>query len=150
MTTLIVKTLETEIVQPFTLTNRRYQVAGVKSYLYVHNYPDGDFTFTILKDSVPLISKTFNINEVYDSLPSMDEFMHLFYPVNFDNGLCILSDGEYELKLTASGYTFSDNSYLGWVKEYESIYVPFSENISTQDDYPCSFRLLDYQKRELI
>lgn len=146
---LLVDTLTTTIEQTFYLKNdTRYILEEIKPYLYFHNAPAGTFTLTLLRGSTEITSKSFTTNDVKTALNTTDNYFHLFYPVQFDSFLP-LEKGTYKLRLSSSGYVFSGSSYIAWVKEFESIYQEFENDISVVTDYPYSFRLIINNNREL-
>lgn len=137
------------MVQGFNVKlNRRYQVGGFKIYLYMHNSPAGTFTVNLKSGLNTLASKSFNSDDIKTSLDTIDSYAHVFYPIVFDENV-ILEKGSYDIELTASGYTFSDSAYIGWIKEYD-IYNEFETLPISQLDYPYGFRILTIDNRELI
>lgn len=145
---LLVDTLTSEHEQIFSLTNdTRYILEEIKTYLYMHNSPAGTFTVTLYRNDVELASKSFTSADIKASLNTDNNYIHVFYPLDF--GFTPLSKGTYKIKLTSSGYTFSESAYLAWIKEFESIYQEFSSAIPLVTDYPYSFRLIMNTNREL-
>ena len=147
MTTLVVDELKTTLTQSFTVDlNRRYTIAAVRPYLYMHNSPAGTFTFSV-KDSGAntIASKTFTSAEIKSDLSTSDNYCHLWKALVFTNPLQ-LSKGSYSLVISSSGYTFAESSYLAWVKEYENIFNTTDGANDTDFNNPMSFQLFE-QKR---
>ncbi len=144
MTTLVVDELKTTLTQNLTINlNRRYTVAGIRPYLYMHNSPSGTFTLSIKEGATTHASKTFTSAEIKSDLSTSDNFAHIYKALVFANPLH-LSEGTYTLELSSSGYTFGESSYLSWVKDFENIYnnTDSLTGISL-DDYPLGFQLFE-------
>lgn len=114
----------------------------------MHNSPAGTFTVNLKSGLNTLASKSFNSDDIKTSLDTIDSYAHVFYPIIFSENV-ILEKGSYDIELTASGYTFSDSAYIGWIKEYD-IYNEFETVPTNQLDNPYGFRILTIDNRELI
>lgn len=125
MTTIVVEEFRTTLVQDFTWgRSPRAHVTAVRPYLYLHNTPAGTFTMAVLNaSSTVLASQTFTAQDVYDGLSTTDDYSHAFFRVAFANKIH-LPAGDYKLRLSASGYSFAESSYMGWIREHEYSKVP--------------------------
>jgi hypothetical protein len=143
MTTLVVEELKTTLTQNFTIDlNRRYTIAGIRPYIYMHNAPAGTFTLTLKEGVNSLASQTFTSTEIKSNLSTVDNYAHIYKALTFTNPIH-LSKGSYSLTLSSSGYTFSTGSYLAWVKEYENIFNTTDGANDTDFNNPMSFQLFE-------
>jgi len=136
LTTLVSQTLETELVQEirFNLSTRLHLGAMIP-YLFMFNSPDGVFTFNLLKGVQTIFSKSFTCADIRASLSTMDDYAHVFYPIIPDD-LIQIENGLYTFKLTASGYTNTQASFLGWIQQHENIqnemdYIPKNDEANS-------------------
>jgi len=97
---------------------KRYQIEAIYPHLYVHDTPAGDFTVALKQGVTTIFSKTFDTADIKASLPTTDDFVHVYYPVIPDSVIYV-DGGEFTIELTQSGYTFSESNYLGWCREFE-------------------------------
>lgn len=75
------------------------------------------------------------------------QYHHAFIKFDLSSPL-ILNEEDYVIELSSSGYSFSELSYVGWVKEYD---FPTNEVLpvpptGASTDYPYSFQLWSYKK----
>jgi len=142
---LLVEELISELTQEFELIGGRiFHANGIRPYLYAHNHPSGTFTFTLMKDSTPISSVSFNSSQLYSAIQTSNNFIHLVYDLEFEHVLP-LKNGVYQLKLTSSGYTFSSDCFLGWVKEHEDLKFPVSPIPTSDDQNPLTFELWEFE-----
>lgn len=141
MTTLVVDELKTTLTQEVTLNlTPRQHLAAVRPHLYVHNNPAGTFTFAVLNaaDAV-LTSDTFTSADVYTALGTSDDYAHAYFTISFEYRH--LPPGTYKLRLSSSGYTFSESAYLGWVRDHEDLIVPLDYTPSDDSENPLSYQV---------
>jgi hypothetical protein len=142
---LLVEELISEISQEFQLIGGKiFHANGIRPYLYAHNNPLGTFTFTLLSGVNELSSVSFTSSQLYSALQTSDDFIHLVYDLEFPHVLP-LKNGVYKLKLTASGYTFNPDCFLGWVKEHEDLKFPVSTIPTSDDQNPLTFELWEFE-----
>jgi hypothetical protein len=132
VSTLLVQMLNSELSQEFRLNiDKRYIIAGLYPYLYMHNAPAGTFTFSVLRGEDELISQDFTCSDIKTSLNTTDNYAHVFFPILPEDDLWVLDKGDYTAKISASGYSATSSSFLGWIREYENPgeldYVPESD-----------------------
>lgn len=130
MSTLLVQELTTELSQELRYSlSKRCQIGAFIPYLYMHNAPAGTFIIDLLNsDDDIIMSKSFTCSDIKTSLSTSDNYAHVFYPIIPTSPIQI-EYGTYTIKLSASGYTYSSGSYLGWIQQFENIqnimdYVP--------------------------
>jgi membrane-bound metal-dependent hydrolase YbcI (DUF457 family) len=146
MTTLVVHELVTELAQEFTLNlARRYDVAAFYPYLYMHNAPAGTFTFSILQGVTTIFSKAFTSADIKSALSTANNYAHVFYPVIPSDPL-LLNSGDYTAKITASGYTFSVSSFLGWIQQHEDLNNELDYTPANDIENPLSMRIKETRK----
>ena len=148
MTTLVVEELKTTLSQNFTINGeRRYQLVAVRPKIYMHNAPNGTFSLSIKSGSTTLASKSFTSAEIKSDLSTSDNYAWIWKNLAFDFTVP-LEKGDYSLELSSSGYSFSSSSYIGWVKDHESVFNTISGNPTSSLDNPFTFQLFEYRTRE--
>ena len=144
MTTLVLDELITTISQTMTVDHeKRIQIAGIRPYIYMHNAPAGTFTLSIKDGATTLASKDFTSAEIKSDLSTTDNYAHLWKRLVFDNPIQ-LTKKEYEIELSASGYSFSESGYIGWVREHENQFNRTSGTPISDLENPFSFQLFEY------
>jgi len=145
MTKLVVQELLTYLTQEVTLTlNSRKTIDCIRPYLYVHNNPSGTFTFEVINGATTLATASFTASSLYTALSTTDLYAHLFYKPTFDKNI-ILNNGTYTLKLSHSGYTYSDSSFIGWIQMHDDQINDFTYANTLDNKLPLSFEI--YEKR---
>jgi hypothetical protein len=124
---------------------RDMSLAGLRVKLYFHNLPDGTFYLNIYKGAEKIKSFPFDslVAKQKIDTPYSYFWIDMALASNFN-----LPQGEYSLVLESWGYTFSGESFLGWVKDFD----PFGDVIGEPSDfseYPFNYRLIEYVDREL-
>ena len=146
MTKLVVEELITTLSQSFALAlNKRYHVEGLKIYLVMFNAPAGTFTVSIKSGATTLASKDFDSAEIKTDLSTSDNYAHIYKGIVFDTDLA-LDDGSYSIELSSAGYTFSESSYLGWVKDHDQVFFDTDYTLDTVATHPLTFHLLEKKK----
>lgn len=146
MTTLVVEQLETTLSQEFTVTsNRRAQLYAIRPYLYMHNTPLGTFSLELKRGSDVLTTKTFTCSDIQSDLSTANDYAHIYKALLLDSPVMI-EKGTYTLELSASGYSFSESAYLGWIREYENQFYTVSGNYNNSFELPFSFQLFEFRE----
>lgn len=146
MTYIVVDELLTsqEIIQEFVVnTGMRVRGLSFRPYLYVHNNPSGTFTFSLKYEGNEIGAKTFTSSDLYTAMDATESYIRLFYKVTFDD-IINLNKGTYELVLSASGYTFSELSYIGWIREHEDVKTLNDGNAENYLSNPLTFEAWEY------
>jgi len=144
MTTLVVEELKNgPLVQEFDhLLATKRQLAYVRPYLYLHNYPLGTFTLSLLDANDALIaSSSFNQADFYNALDTTDAYAHGFLRLPITASM---PRGKYKLSLSSMGYTFFPASYIGWVREHEDEKVKRTFTPASDLENPLTFELWFY------
>ena len=151
MSYLVVDELKTTLTQTFTIeVNRRIKVAGIRPLIVMNNSPAGTFTLSLKSGATTLASQEFDSAEIKSDLSTSDDYAYLWKRLVFDNPVQI-SKGDYDLVLSSSGYTFSDGSYLGWIKEYDNVFNEITGGVFPNSDWenPFSFQLFELREQEI-
>ena len=147
MTTLVLDELKTTLEQNITIDlKRRYDVAAIRPYIYMHNAPAGIFTLSIKTDTETLASQDFTSAEIKTDLSTSDNYAHIWKVIQFNDPVFLLDD-DYILELSSSGYTFSESAYVGWIKEHESQFNDTSFTGLYDIDRPFSFQIFEHKRR---
>lgn len=123
---IIVDELKTTLSQSFSVYKREH-LGAIRPFLYKHLSPSGTFTFSIIQNATTLGSKNFTSADIeaLDGVTALN-YYHGAFRVLFDNPI-VLNPGTVEIKLSHSGYTFSESAYLGWIREHERTVNQFTD-----------------------
>ena len=133
--------------QAFTL-ERKLIVSAIRPYIYAHNVPAGTFTLDLVDSQSNVVaSQAFTSQEIYDGLATTDLYAHAFFRVLFDHPVP-MPKGDYIIRITPTFYSFSENSYLAWVREYEDLKVPINYVPSVDSENPLAFEIWSYESCE--
>ena len=144
---VLAEELITTLTQPFKLNlHERSHVTAVRPYMVIVGAPAGTFTMSLKSGANTLASKTFTSASMKSDLSTADNNVHMMVNLTFTD-VTPLSPGSYDLVLSSSGYTFSGTSFLGWAKEYDSVYNEVTTG-GTASDYtrPLKFELWSYNR----
>jgi hypothetical protein len=142
VSTLVCQTLNTELSQEINYnSSERLHIGCISPYLLLVNSPVGTFTLEMTGPNGVVFSKAFSSNDIKSSIGTVDDFAHVFYPVIPDYPIQIES-GNYTIKLTASGYSASGTSFIGWIQQHENIqnemtYIPVDDS---QNSFSIRFK----------
>ncbi len=136
----------TALVQEFTRTSTAL-VPKVRLHICKYLSPAGTFiaSLTDADDNVlGTDSQTLN-DMVVAGLPSAN-YYHGHVTFEFPRALT-LKPGTYKLKLSSSGYTYSDTVFLGWCKAVTDPVIPTTDDETWLDvDAPYDFEMLAYER----
>lgn len=146
MSTLVVDSLTSSLQQDIdVIGTERIHVAAFIPYLYIYNMPAGTFTFSLIKSSVTVFSQTFTCADIKTSLGTTNNYMHCFYPI-IPSSLVQMAEGTYTVKISSSGYTASNSSYIGWIKQHENIQNGIEYTPSSDKQNPLAIRIKTYKR----
>jgi hypothetical protein len=146
---LVVEELFTTLTQDINLTNNhRYQVAAFRPKIFMYNAPAGTFTLSLKSGANVLQSVTFTSAEIKSDLNTTDNYAWLWKALIFDNPLPVVK-GTYTLELSSSGYSFTNSSYLGWIKDFNNLYNERSEVFESYQTNPLTFQIYTKKRGEL-
>lgn len=145
MSNLLVDRINTSLEQEITVDiTKRAHLAAIIPYLYLHNSPAGTFTLDFKKGADVLYSYSFTSNNVKFLMNITDDYAHVFYPI-IPGILVPLESGSYSVKITASGgYSPTETSYLGWVKQYDNIQNGLDYTVVNDTYAPYAIRFKTY------
>lgn len=116
---IIVNELDTVISQTVTVIKKEMVLSAIRPYIYIHNISTGDLKVSAEKDSVEVASLTQSIATIKAGLESDNTYYHGFIKFQLASPIR-LSRGDYVIKLLGvNGYSSANDSFIGWVKEYE-------------------------------
>lgn len=122
MSTLVVDRLTTTLTQDIELgLQKRYQLNGAHLYIYIHNAPAGTFTVSVKDGATTLVSQSFTSADFQADLETTDVYAYGWKPITFSN--TPLKNGVYSVELSASGYSYSGSSYIGWIRPYYDAFI---------------------------
>jgi hypothetical protein len=146
MSTLLVDKIGTSLQQDITVTgNDRIHIGAFIPYLYVYNSPAGTFTFELIKSSITIFSQTFTSADIKTSLSTTNNYIHTFYPI-VPSVLVQMSEGNYTVKISSSGYSPTEASYLGWIRQHENIQNGIDYTPTNDRQNPLAIRIKLYKR----
>lgn len=151
MSLVICQELITELEQQINFSGETKRIiSGVKIGLVMYNSPSGTFNLA-LKDlsNNTIASKDFTSDDIKTGLNTSDNYAYLNLPLEFDNILCV-KNGSYKFVLSASGYTFSDSSFLGWIKPFQDIYNAREDDFESVESNPHFIMPFERVREDLI
>jgi hypothetical protein len=147
VTTLLVETLNRELIQEIQYDlNERVHIAAFIPYLYIHNAAFDSITFELFNSGGDvLFSKETTLSEIKESIPTTDNYIHVFYPIIPTNPVQ-LEYGTYRLRMTATNYYPVSSSFIGWIKQFEDIQNEISYPVSGSNNNPLAIRYKLYKE----
>ena len=148
MSKLVISDLKTTLTQRIRLSlATRYTIGGIYPWIYVHNMPAGTFTLEVISGGTTVASDSFTALEIKQASGSTGNYLMSWHPVLFSAPLQ-LDAGLFDVRLSATGYTFSDSSFLSWVQPHENLpagleYVPMDDSVN-----PLGLRIKVLRKYE--
>ena len=142
---LIVEELVTDLTHSAT-ANRRMTIAAVRPFIYKHRSPSGTFTVSIIQGGNTVGSKTFTSAQMESEIADVTSvnFFHGPYKIEFDSPI-VVNRGSFDIKLSHSGYSFSETDYIGWVREHERTVNDFAA-VSTNTEHPKAVEVWEYKR----
>lgn len=145
MTQLLCEELRTTLEQDFTLTGSRvFQINSVRPFIVMYNAPSGTFTFSIKSGVNTLGSVSFTSTDVQSDLSTSNTYAYLHKALTFTNDVPLRA-GTYTLEMSSSGYTFSANSFMGWVKNNDLFFTVDGTPLNETNN-PHSFELWENKR----
>lgn len=132
---LIVNELKDTLFQEIT-PEQNTQVEAIRINLIKFNNPAGNFTVEVHDSNGGLIGTSADSFSASSMSPS--SFFHGM--IRFNINVQLKKNTPYRIVLKATGYTFSESAYIGWISGYDlEIYPPsytttgsFSEPLSLE------------------
>lgn len=140
-----------ELITTLTQAHRQLvpmNIAGVKPYLFAASPSITSITFEVLKDAVIVFTKTLTFAEIKAMGSTTLNNWHGFISFAQEGGL-YLAAGDYVIKMSATGYTYSRANFIGWCKDRVcTIGNTYGTPITHYTMNPYSYRLIEYKPRE--
>lgn len=141
MSTLVVNEIVDSLEQEFTFNlNTRSHIGAFYPYLVMINQPLGTFAFKFFKGATELFSVDFTSIDI-----STESYAHVFFPIIPENPIQ-LEKGQYKISITTSGYTKTNDSYIGWIQQFEDIQNEMSYTPIRTEENSLAFRLKIYKE----
>jgi len=70
----------------------------------------------------------------------MDDYCHVFFPLTSTTPFP-LAKGSYKLKLSATGYSATETSFLGWVQQHEDLNNELDYTPINDEENPLAIRI---------
>lgn len=150
MSELFVEELQTTLTQRINLNQyRTYHIDGIKIKVIMNNAPSGVFTFKVKTTSGDeLYSVDFDSDELKSDLDTTDNYLYLFKVFSIPSAL-VLKVGSYDFELSSSGYTYSTETYLGWIKSHENIFNAVNGTPDSYANNPYDVLIYERVKEDL-
>jgi hypothetical protein len=143
---VLTRTLTSSLSQTITV-EKRMIVKAIRPRIVLYNDPAGTFTFSIKQGATVLATKSLTLAEILSGAGlSAGQYHHGFVNWEFDQQV-VLNKEVYTIELTTSGYTFSEASYFGWVRDHEDLTnrITDDSNILSDVDNPLTVQIWGYQ-----
>ena len=141
----LVTTLQQEIeFHPY----RNCTISGIKIKLLMYGSPDGTFTLSFKQGVDVLASKDFTSLDIKNDLETLDDYAWLWKALKFNE--FTIKSGVYTLELSTNGYSYAPNSFIGWIKDYESVFNERSDEFEDNYTNPYSHRIYELTKNNLL
>jgi len=157
MTTLVIDELRNSLplTQKINLVNElRSRVSAIRLHLMGFNNPTGDIKMAILRDDVEVDSVTQSLATIKASIDAAlgvsEDYWHGMILFQLDETIVLERGQDIKIQLEDStGYTFSESSYLGWVKEHENLKnTRFEDDPLNPFENPFTFELWKYKNEQ--
>lgn len=131
---LVVAELKTESLYQEITPSKNTILRAIRPHLYIHNNPSGSLKLQILDQNNELIaeSETLAISDITSAL-----YFHGY--VRFYVNLYMQKDISYRIKLVGSGYSFSENAYVGWCNGFDLNKFSLNYTPINSFEYPLDF-----------
>ena len=126
-------------------TNNGYKPC-IWIYVYAHNAPAGNFQLAIKDGATTIATFAFTAAQVKAAFDTANDYFHGWHSLDMGDFVS-LNAGTYTFELShTSGYTYSDSSYMAWVKIFEDRPFPIGYTINSFTDCPFGLEIWSYRK----
>lgn len=145
MSTLVVDQLTGDPLEQEITLDTDLDIAGFKPVVMLSGMPAGSFSFNFYSGATLIKSYTFTAASVQAAIATSNNYFwaHLALP-----GDLRLTKGTYTIKLEATGYTYAENSFVSWVKDWQKLRPKTTGTPSDFTEYPYAYNLIEYVPRE--
>lgn len=132
---LIVEELVTNLQQKITVGATAQIIKHIRPHIYKHLAPAGSLKVQILNSSQTLIVESSAVT-IASITTASGNYCHGY--VKFDINAVLAPETDYYIRLTSTGYTYSNSAFIGWCKDfdlrhYDADYTPSSGILSAFD-----------------
>lgn len=139
---LVVHELKTSLYQEIT-TTRSMQIVALRPHLYRHLSPAGSLQMQIWDASGNLIGSSASVN-----ISAIGSGNYWHGDQEFTISTELKESTIYRLALVASGYTFAETAYMGWVNDFDLRKV--SASYSPNAGINAALLVEAWESREII
>lgn len=111
----------------------------------MYNSPVGTFKIKLLKGLNVVFEKEFTSSDIKTALGTLNNYAIVFYPILPDNPIQI-EKGNYTIKLSSTGYTYSSTSYLAWIQQHENLQNNLAYTPIYDSENPLAFRIKELKE----
>jgi hypothetical protein len=124
------------------VSRRRYHIPAISLGIVMYNAPSGTFTLSVMDGSIVLTSKSFTSADIKTDLSTSNNYGYIYKTLQFTSEL-ILEYGSYDFVLSSSGYTYSSNSFIGWIKPPSDVFNTEANSDSLYLNNPLDILIYD-------
>lgn len=141
MTKIVIEELNASLEQGFTALER-INVEAIRPLLYKHRSPAGSIFIEIEQNSVVIATSTAVTSAIIEANSDSTTINFTHGAWRFDFGANInIEEGDFIIRMTSSGYTFTDSAYFGWHKPHDNITITIDYDTSQLQDEGNPFGL---------
>lgn len=149
MSFLVVDELKTTLTQRVNiLYDRVYQVSGLSVKILMFNAPSGTFTVSLKNtNGDTLASDSFTSAQIKTALETSDNYAYCFVPIDI---YAPLKKGAYDILISATGYTYAQDSFIGWIKSHENVYNGVDGSPQSFTENPFDYLIFERVREDLV
>jgi len=105
---------------------RDARIGAIRLRLYKHLSPAGTFTVNLIQNATTIGTKSLtsaDIESMNTEGITASNYYHGYITFEFDV-FSYLKRGVYTVELNSSGYVFSENAWIGWIKDHDRFNYP--------------------------
>lgn len=138
---LVVAELTSSGLEQIVVPSKNTIVEAIRPHIYRHNFAAGSLKLSIYDSLNNLVAESDPV-----AISSIQSLAYFHGYVRFNINAYLKRDQEYRIKLTGTGYTFSESAYIGWCNGFDlGKYDPITTPIS---DFAAPFDLEIWERTE--
>lgn len=146
MSTIVANELISTLEQEFTYNlNDRVHVGGFYPYVLMYNSPLGTFKIEVLRGADVVYEEEFTSSDIKTIIGTTDNYAITFYPIIPPSPIQI-EKGNYTIKLSSTGYTYSSTSYLAWIQQHENVQNTMAYTPVYDSENSLAFRIKELKE----
>lgn len=146
MTTVLFEELKSVALEQNIVVEERISLKTIRLNLIKALSPAGTLILKVKDESGTIIEGTLTSAQIETQASEITALNYFHGFIDFGLEDFVLNPGNYTVELSSSGYTYSDSSYYGWVKEFENRTNRLSSAVVNVSDSPLSFQAWEYKK----